>query len=171
VIAKRLTFGRTSSQGILSVKFSPVEPHILASASGDRTVRVWNVFGGDFVGSLDLHGQSRNYPMGDADEGDACVFILAGEGPAGHRWDVVSLAFHPTQRAIVTTGQDYSVRIWALPEYPEVTDPFEIRRTPPGYRPEIIHFPLFATQRLHENPVDCIEWLVVVVAQQSRARH
>lgn len=155
-------------QSILSARFSPTHPHILASASGDRTVRVWNIFGGDLKVETtdDPHSRSRNYPMGDADEGDACIFILVGEGAGGHEWEIVTLAFHPTQRAIVTGGMDYGVRIWALPEYPIVIDP-SIKKTEVGYRPRKIYFPVFATNRLHEDAIDCIEWLTddILVSQ------
>ena len=152
---------------ILSVKFSPTDPHILASASGDRTVRVWNVFGGDLADDLDQ--PSRNFPMGDADEGDACVCILAGEGAAGHKWDVEAVAFHPTQRAIVTCGMDFGVRIWALPEYPEITNSAPYK-TPQGYRPQVVRFPIFGTNRLHEDAVDCIDWCVAMVQTYVESR-
>jgi len=218
----------------LSLKFSPNEPRVLATASSDKTVRLWNIFGEDVddpstrvpppvsdlgaesprrseqpntseAASLppadhedrSVTGQaeptvfqdhsedgllvtyeslsdryvktqsayadpnpandvlSRAYALGQADEGTACYAILAGEGLGGHRWDATAVAFHPHHRAVVTAGHDYSVRIWAIPESPEHGDE---GRTPLGYHPELVSYPLFATNRIHDGGIDCIEW-------------
>lgn len=79
------------NQVILGLDFSPTHPHILASASGDKTTRIWNILGGDVAKAPPDVYHSQNYPMGMADEGDALVAILAGEGGGGHRAKVVGV--------------------------------------------------------------------------------
>lgn len=80
---------RGHGQEILSLKFHPNQPHILASASGDKTIRIWNILGTDVelpAGSL----RSQNYPQGDAEEGTVAVGILRGE-QTGHRSSVSTI--------------------------------------------------------------------------------
>jgi polycomb protein EED len=65
-------------------------------------------------------------------------------------------AFHPRHCAIATSGGDHHVKIWALPAMP-----MPERRpvsTPRGYRPKIIHFPVFSTSRIHGGAADWIDW-------------
>jgi WD40 repeat protein len=72
--------------------------------------------------------------------------------------DLSNQAFHPKHRAIATCGTDYCVKIWPLPPLP---DPYPNEPlTPKGYRPKVIHFPLFSTARMFENFVDSIQWSV-----------
>ncbi|KAF4982083.1 hypothetical protein FZEAL_2235 [Fusarium zealandicum] len=84
---------------------SPVNPSIIASASGDTSVRVW---------SLDPIHSKR-----------PCLVILAGEG---HSWDLLSLAFHDTGRYILTAGHDQIINLWTLPDLPTepVTTPIRV---------------------------------------------
>lgn len=70
--------------------FSPTDPHILASGSEDRTIRIWNILGGD-VECKDGEILSENFPQADADEGTCLVAVLAGEGYGGHRAQVCDL--------------------------------------------------------------------------------
>jgi hypothetical protein len=100
---------------------------------------------------------SRGYALADADEGTACYGIVGGEGSGGHKWDVIDVAFHPSRAVIATCCQDWWVRIWALPETPSV----DVQdRTAKGYRPALISFPLFGTNRIHAENIDNIEWYV-----------
>lgn len=75
-------------QEILAISICRANPHIFATASGDKTTRIWNICGSPSptFGPDDL--PSENYPMGDADEGTECVAILAGEG-YGHQSKVI----------------------------------------------------------------------------------
>lgn len=94
-----------SSQDIFDLSFSPTSPHMLASASADQTTRIWNIFGPDLDEPLNplptTHPDdnvllSHDFPMGRADEGEALVAILAGQGDGGHRAQVVGVvSFRP----------------------------------------------------------------------------
>ena len=69
--------------------FDLATPHILASASSDKTVRIWNILGGEVTPPEGDDKLSENFPMAMADEGNVIVAVLAGEGSGGHRDKVV----------------------------------------------------------------------------------
>ncbi|WWC92940.1 uncharacterized protein L201_007903 [Kwoniella dendrophila CBS 6074] len=142
---------------ILCVTFHPLNPHILASTSYDKSTRIWNILGSDTPKLPQGVLPNENYPMGDADQGNCLITILAGEGKGGHRGYVSWAAFHPTKNAIATAGLDRQVKIWPLFEFPEPS--FKPVPTPRGYRAKIIYVPMFSTSRLHFDFVDYIEWL------------
>ncbi|CAK7564840.1 MAG: hypothetical protein SEPTF4163_002743 [Sporothrix epigloea] len=74
---------------------SPINPHLLVSASDDTTVRLW---------SLDpIH---KKQP---------CVCLLGGEG---HSWNLLSVAFHDTGRYVISAGHDQVINLWTLPDIP-----------------------------------------------------
>ncbi|KAF4636576.1 hypothetical protein G7Y89_g1497 [Cudoniella acicularis] len=75
---------------------SPVNPHILASASVDATVRIW---------SLD-----------PAHEQQPCAAILEGDG---HKESILTLAFHSNNRYLLSGGVDHTINLWTLPEFPD----------------------------------------------------
>ncbi|KAG9681051.1 WD40 repeat-like protein, partial [Aureobasidium melanogenum] len=75
---------------------SPVSPQILASCSGDYTIRIWN---------LDV--RYRRQP---------CAAILSGEG---HRQTILSIAFHDNGRWLLSGGQDTMICLWSLPPVPD----------------------------------------------------
>ncbi|KAH6681139.1 WD40-repeat-containing domain protein [Plectosphaerella plurivora] len=79
----------------------PTDPHLLASASDDTTVRIW---------SLDPVHQKQ-----------PCLCILAGEG---HQWNLLTIAWHDSGRYLVSSGHDQTVNLWTIPDLP--TEP--IRR-------------------------------------------
>ena len=89
-----LTARRAERQDILSLVFHPLYPHILASASNDRTIRIWNLFGTDVEEGPHDPPLSENYPQGDADEGSCILAILAGDR-AGHQAGVSALVRLP----------------------------------------------------------------------------
>jgi WD40 repeat protein len=83
-LTKELSF-KGHLDRINAVAFSP-DGKQLASASEDRTARVWEVTGG------------------------ASLFLLQGHFPGGLR----SLAFSRDSRRLATGGDDNSVRVWAV---------------------------------------------------------
>ncbi|KAF4446487.1 hypothetical protein F53441_9891 [Fusarium austroafricanum] len=95
---------------------SPANPSIIASASGDTSIRVW---------SLDPVHANR-----------PCLFILAGEG---HSWDLLSLAFHDTGRYILSAGHDQIINLWTLPDVPTEAITIPIRVHYPHFSTSAIH--------------------------------
>lgn len=80
---------------------SPLHRHVLASSSGDHTIRIWNL--------------DEKYIA------QPCAVICAGEG---HREQVLSIAFHDSSRFLVSGGMDNQVHLWALPDLEKlVVDP------------------------------------------------
>ncbi|KAI9633049.1 uncharacterized protein MKK02DRAFT_40433 [Dioszegia hungarica] len=138
---------------VQAVAICPKFPHIIASASRDHTIRIWNLYGYDveLQGPTDLPNQ--NYPMGDADEGNHVVAILAGNWPGGHRDDVCTLAWHPVHRAIASASRDHSIKIWALPALPSPV----IAKPARSYRPVMVSSPIFSTNQV--EPADSLFWL------------
>jgi WD40 repeat protein len=140
------------------------EPTVNRNQSGDRLLVTYASLSDRYAKTKPAYNSpnpaddtlSRAYALGQADEGSACYAILAGEGLGGHRWDATAVAFHPRHRAVVTAGHDYSVRIWAVPESPAAEG--DRGRTPLGFHPKLVSYPLFATNRLHEGGIDGIEW-------------
>ncbi|KAK9390677.1 WD40-repeat-containing domain protein [Lipomyces mesembrius] len=77
---------------ILDLHTCPTHPHIIASSSGDHTIRVWN-----------LEPKYKDQP---------CAIICAG---GGHREQVLTVGFHESGRFLVSGGMDNQVHLWALP--------------------------------------------------------
>ncbi|KAH7198618.1 WD40-repeat-containing domain protein [Fusarium flagelliforme] len=84
-----------AKQDVNDLATSPADPCIIASASGDTSIRVW---------SLDPVHANR-----------PCLVILSGEG---HSWDLLSLAFHDTGRYLLSAGHDQVINLWTIPELP-----------------------------------------------------
>ncbi|KAK9248797.1 WD40-repeat-containing domain protein [Lipomyces tetrasporus] len=79
---------------ILDLNTCPTHPYIIASTSGDHTIRIWNL--------------DPNY------KDQPCAIICAGEG---HREQVLTVAFHDSGRFLVSGGMDNQVHLWALPDF------------------------------------------------------
>lgn len=115
-------------QDIYSLDFARDGKHI-ASGSGDRTVRVWDIEsgrevlnlsiedgvttvaispGGDYVaaGSLD-----KSVRVWDARSG---ILIERLDGPEGHKDSVYSVAFAPDGRSLVSGSLDKTIKMWQL---------------------------------------------------------
>jgi WD40 repeat protein len=104
---------------VLSVRFSP-DGSLLASASKDHDVRMWDVATGD-----DLFRLQHAYQVNDAEFSPDGRWIVTASGRAGlydtrdstlalrlqgHDRPVASATFDPTGRWIVTGGDDGTVR-------------------------------------------------------------
>ncbi|KAK4484373.1 hypothetical protein RD792_006952 [Penstemon davidsonii] len=77
---------------INEIKTQPLKPSLVLSASKDESVRLWNIHTG------------------------ICILIFAGSG--GHRNEVLSVDFHPSDiYRIASCGMDNTVKIWSMKEF------------------------------------------------------
>ncbi|KAI9774607.1 MAG: hypothetical protein M1840_002856 [Geoglossum simile] len=115
---------------IMDLAISPISPLILASASADHTVRLWSLD--------DAHDAS-------VDGRQPCAAICAGEG---HRESVLSIAFHPLGRYMLSGGMDHAINLWVLPMLPDSNTGSDT--------PTCLHYPHFSTTEVHSDYVDCV---------------
>ena len=108
---------------INDILVSPIHPHIVATASEDHSVRIWH-----------LDHKYEEQPI---------AVVYAGDG--GHRDGVMSIAFHPKGKYLMSGGRDTRVSLWAVPELPLCRKVAE---------PEVVHFPHFSSTLVHSNVVD-----------------
>jgi WD40 repeat protein len=92
------------SSYVNSVAFHPKLP-LLATGSHDRTAKLW---------SFDPHGLAR----GNLSE--TCIATL--EGKQGHRQEVVSVAFHPTEPILATGSWDHTAKLWHFNPHGSASD-------------------------------------------------
>ncbi|SCL28095.1 toxin glutamine deamidase domain-containing protein [Micromonospora inyonensis] len=106
----------------------------LASASEDGTVRVWNVVTGAPLLTLEGHtggavavtswqaGSERRLTTADAHgtvrvwNADSGALLRTLEGHTGRVRTVTSLQGESGRRAVVSAGDDHTVRLWSLPD-------------------------------------------------------
>lgn len=115
------------SHYVMMVAFNPKDMNTFASASLDRTVKVWNLGSKDPNFTLEGHEKGVNcvdyFPGGDkpylitgADDHTlkiwdyqtkACIQTLEG-----HAHNVSSVCFHPELPIIISGSEDGSIRVW-----------------------------------------------------------
>ena len=140
---------------INDLRVHPAMPNIIASASKDLSVRLWNVSNG------------------------VCVAIFAGA--RGHRNDVLSVDFHPNLHfcpesgredvvVIATGGMDNAVKVWST-RGKKVSQAIEDSEL---WEDEIVEFPTaqvrapeFSTFDAHNHFVDCVRYFGEVIFSKS----
>ncbi|KAF7093455.1 hypothetical protein CFC21_095866 [Triticum aestivum] len=127
---------------INEIRTQPLNPSLFISASKDESVRLWNVHTG------------------------ICILIFAGGG--GHRHDVLSVDFHPSDvHRIASCGMDNTVKIWSMKEFsPYVKKSFTWTDLPSKFPTKVVQFPLM-TCVVHSNYVDCTRWLGDFILSKS----
>ncbi|KAI5838728.1 WD40-repeat-containing domain protein [Morchella snyderi] len=123
---------------IMEILVSPTDQAILASASADSTVRLWNI--------------DARYTR------QPCALICAGEG---HRETILSIAFHASGRYLLSGGMDHIVNLWVLPAAEGAG------MAAGSDNPRVLHYPHFATSMVHSNYIDCLAWHGDVVLSKA----
>ncbi|GMP51661.1 hypothetical protein CsSME_00017806 [Camellia sinensis var. sinensis] len=108
----------------------------------DESVRLWNVQTG------------------------ICILIFAGAG--GHRNEVLSVDFHPSDiYRIASCGMDNTVKIWSMKEFwTYVEKSFTWTDLPSKFPTKYVQFPVFIAS-VHSNYVDCNRWLGDFILSKS----
>lgn len=127
---------------INEIRTQTLKPSLVVSASKDESVRLWNVHTG------------------------ICILIFAGAG--GHRNEVLSVDFHPSDiYRIASCGMDNTVKIWSMKEFwPYVEKSFTWTDLPSKFPTKYVQFPIFMAS-IHTNYVDCTRWLGDFVLSKS----
>ncbi|KNZ46728.1 hypothetical protein VP01_6g5 [Puccinia sorghi] len=173
---------------ILALAFSPTHPHIIASASIDHTVRIWNTTLSLKPSHTRPDSESQPLlPYWDNPPGQL-VTILAGVG--GHTAPVCSVrrsntlvhffwpcmriqAWHPVHPLLATGGMDNHVKIWYLSELPgfPANSPLQDDGLPlplqtvckkqedsDMHAAPITSLPIFNSKHVHSHWVDQMIW-------------
>lgn len=121
------------SHYVMQIVFNPKDPNTFASASLDRTVKVWSL--GQPVPNFTLEGHEKGVNCVDYFAGSDRPYLVTGADDASVRvWDyqtkgcvqamegyhthnVSSVAFHPDLPLIISASEDGSVRLWHSTTY------------------------------------------------------
>ncbi|CAL9117847.1 unnamed protein product [Musa textilis] len=120
------------SHYVMQVTFNPKDTNTFASASLDRTVKIWNLGSPDPNFTLDAHskgvncvdyftGGDRPYLITGSDDQTAKVWDYQTKSCVqtleGHTHNVSAVCFHPELPIIITGSEDGTVRIWHATTY------------------------------------------------------
>ncbi|KAF9616843.1 hypothetical protein IFM89_032693 [Coptis chinensis] len=120
------------SHYVMHVTFNPKDTNTFASASLDRTIKIWNLGSPDPNFTLDAHmkgvncvdyftGGDRPYLITGSDDHTAKVWDYQTKSCVqtleGHTHNVSAVCFHPELPIIITGSEDGTVRIWHATTY------------------------------------------------------
>ncbi|RZC71675.1 hypothetical protein C5167_035223 [Papaver somniferum] len=120
------------SHYVMQVTFNPKDTNTFASASLDRTIKIWNLGSPDPNFTLDAHlkgvncvdyytGGDKPYLITGSDDHTAKVWDYQTKSCIqtleGHTHNVSAVCFHPELPIIITGSEDGTVRIWHATTY------------------------------------------------------
>jgi WD40 repeat protein len=76
---------------VLTVAFSPTHQNLLATGSGDNTIKLWDVNTGELISTL-----------------------------SGHSWSVVAIAFSTDGETLISASWDKTIKIWQIKTKKEI---------------------------------------------------
>jgi polycomb protein EED len=134
------------SSDIYDLKVSPTDEWLLLSASVDESIRLWNL------------------------KSFACVAIFAGRH--GHREAVLSLSWHGNGDQFASSGVDQSIRLWRVQEGRteealQASQKVANKEERKSFQPLCVQFPYFATEKVHLNFVDCVQFVGDMILSKS----
>lgn len=128
------------------VKVNPKDSSLLLTASRDHSIRLWCI------------------------TSHVCVAIFGGH--AGHRDQVISVAFDTQGNRFVSGGIDHSLQVWDLSK-PKIKCLIE-RAKECGAGNGVLRFPTyrvhaadFVTRDIHANYIDCVLWFGDLILSTS----
>lgn len=135
IVTTKLTQTLLGHGGMVNdLTVSPNSPSVLASASMDRSIRIWNL----------NPGQEHN----------PCGIILGGDG---HGEGILSMDIHRKGRYLISGGHDTRVNLWVIPENVEQL-PLPPVNGSSRKQVKKINFPHFSSVEVHSDYVDCIRF-------------
>ncbi|KAK9060480.1 hypothetical protein SSX86_021184 [Deinandra increscens subsp. villosa] len=120
------------SHYVMQVTINPKDTNTFASASLDRTIKIWNLGSPDPNFTLDAHlkgvncvdyftGGDKPYLITGSDDHTAKVWDyqtkVCVQTLEGHTHNVCAVCFHPELPIIITGSEDGTVRIWHSTTY------------------------------------------------------
>ncbi|CAI0437097.1 unnamed protein product [Linum tenue] len=150
------------------IRTQPLKPSLVVSASkvSITTIEFSSCFSFlDFVTKQLRMEQDESVRLWNVHTG-VCILIFAGAG--GHRNEVLSVDFHPSDMyRIASCGMDNTVKIWSMKEFwPSVEKSFTWTDLPSKFPTKYVQFPVFIAS-VHSNYVDCNRWLGDFVLSKS----
>ncbi|BGP29071.1 hypothetical protein JCM10296v2_000807 [Rhodotorula toruloides] len=101
---------------IFDLAFHPSYPHLLASCSEDKTIRLWDAtvpWGSNAAVAKRTKSQSAPGPTWERPRVEGELLSVLAEG--GHEKAVFSCDFHALQPLLVSSGADGFIKIWRIP--------------------------------------------------------
>lgn len=127
-------------KGINDLAVSPLSNSLIASASEDYTLRLWNI-----------EPKFSKQP---------CVALFAGEG---HRQPILACSFHSKGRWMLSSGLDTAICLWAIPNLQDLDrDDYESH-----VNPKVVYYPHFHSTEIQDNYIDNVVFYGDLILSRS----